>query len=455
MNAAMVLVADDDAVTRTVLVHHLETAGYRTVVAVDGKQAMAALSTDLAVALLDLQMPGASGLECLRYAQEHCPDVAVLVISQFGEIRDAVEAMKNGAFEYVTKPIEPEQLLAHVRQAERASRLTRENRQLREAVSSPMPPVNILGSSPFAQRLSEQAVKVARIDASVLITGESGTGKTTLARQIHQLGPRASAPFVVVNCGSLPRDLIEAELFGHVKGAFTGAINDRPGRAEMADGGTLFLDEIGDLPLELQPKLLAFLQDRKVERIGDTRVRQVDVRVIAATHQDLEKKCTEGTFRSDLYFRLNVLPLRVLPLRERRDDIPELLDSLLTRIAAKRQSPPFQIEPEARNLLVNYAWPGNIRELENVLERSTAFCTDQTITRDDLGLQPLTASQAGIASEATTLAGLTWEEIEKRALLDTLQHCQGNKREAARMLGIDEKSVYNKLKRLQITAPSV
>lgn len=440
----LILVADDDAVTRRLLTHHLREAGFRTIAADDGKQAIAQLNSEVAVAIFDLQMPGASGIECLKHAQQRFPDVQVMVISQFGEIKDAVEAMKQGACEYITKPIDGDALIAHVRQALRGNRLARENRQLREAVGGAAGPAPTwLGNSPAALAVEQLVNKVAKLDATVLITGETGTGKSTLARRIHQLGPKARGPFVAVSCATFPADLVESELFGHVKGAFTGAVDDRMGKAEMADGGTLFLDEIGDLPLALQPKLLTFLQERIFQRVGDGRTRKVDVRMIAATHQDLEEKCRQRTFREDLFFRLNVLPIHAPPLRDRGADLPQLIDHLLARIAATRGCAPFALADDARAALLGYTWPGNIRELENVLECASAYCSGSTIERSDLRLKTLDGQ--ALYRSASSLAGLSLEEIEKRAIIETVIHCGGNKRAAARMLGIDEKTIHNKI----------
>lgn len=444
-----VLIADDDAVTRKLLGRHLQDAGFQPIFAEDGTQALQKMNAEVSVALLDLQMPGLSGMQCLERIRQEFPDVPVIMISQFGEVRDAVAAMKRGAFEYITKPVDGDELIARVQHAMKASGLEKENRQLRQAVSSPTPLASYIGVAEKTKTLLEQVRKVARLDSTVLITGESGTGKTTLARLIHQSGNRKDGPLVLVSCASLPADLVEAELFGHVRGAFTGAVGDRPGRAEMAHGGTLFLDEIGDLPLELQPKLLNFLQDRTVQRIGDTKVREVDVRVIAATHQDLARKCREKSFREDLFFRLNVLPLEVPALRNRREDIPELVAAVLTRIAKKIGTSNLEVTAEAQKALHDYSWPGNVRELENVLERASAFCNDNTIGIDDLNLGSLESDKP--ASSTASLAGRTLADIEKQAILDTLEACQGNKKAAAKLLGIDEKSIYNKMKRLGIT----
>ena len=444
-----VLLADDDPVTLKLVDHHLKHAGFTTRLAADGEEALARLDAEVAVAIFDLQMPKMGGLDCLRKARERFPDLPVLIISQAGEIRDAVEAIKQGAFEFISKPIDPDELLARIQQAERSVELAAENRQLRQAVGTPSISAEIVGSSPFSTWLADRAKKMATLDSTVLITGESGTGKTTVARMIHHLGPRRSGPFIAVSCAALPRDLIEAELFGHVKGAFTGAVSDRPGRAEMADGGTLFLDEIGDLPLELQPKLLTFLQDRTVQRIGGTATRSVDVRVIAATHQDLEARSKKGEFRQDLFFRLAVLTLPMMSLRERPEDIPVFAEHVLSRIAAKRGEKPYQLVEGAVDQLAAHPWPGNIRELENVLERASAFCEEGRIAPADLGLFESPAGHTSASS--SKLAGLTLAEIERRAIIETLAACSGNKKAAARSLGIDEKSIYNKMKRLEIT----
>jgi DNA-binding NtrC family response regulator len=445
-----VLIADDDPVTLKLLDHQLRSAGFETRLASDGAKALERLDASVSLAIFDLQMPELDGIECLKRARERFPDLPVLIISQAGEIRSAVEAIKQGAFEFISKPIDPDELLARLRQAENAARLSAENRQLRRAVEVPSIEPAMIGKSEFSRWLTDRCRKIAGLDSTVLITGESGTGKTTVARMIHHLGPRRSGPFVAVSCAALPRDLIEAELFGHVRGAFTGAISDRPGRAEMADGGTLFLDEIGDLPLELQPKLLTFLQDRVLQRIGETQVRKVDVRVIAATHQDLEEKVQQHSFRQDLYFRLAVLTLEMKPLRDRSEDVLVFAEHILSRIASQRRERPFEISPEAVKLLEGYSWPGNIRELENVLERGTAFCESAKLEPDDLGL-----CEAEVVEDSSpiSLAGQTLDEIERRAIIDTLSLLGGNKKGAAKMLGIDEKSIYNKMRRLGITDP--
>jgi len=450
-NAVRVLVADDEPLARRSLKRCLCSAGYNVVVACHGREALDLMEEDILVSLLDLNMPEVTGLECLQAIRREFPDTQIIVVSGEGEIEHAVAAMKAGAFEYVTKPFDADELLVHVAQAVKHARLNRDNRGLREAVGQSLPAVEFSANTTVAKELLSRIAKVAGIDSNVLITGESGTGKSTIARLVHQRGSRSNGPFVAVNCASLPRDLIESELFGHAKGAFTGATNDRPGRTEIADGGTLFLDEIGDLPLELQPKLLTFLQERTVQRVGCNKVRKVDVRVIAATHQALAEMCTEKRFREDLYYRLNVLSLHVPPLRDRLEDIKELTNHVLQRIARRRQCIEYEIENDALELLRQYDWPGNIRELENTLERASAFCEEYRILRNDIEFAAVGRPDAldGATKHASrlTLAGRTLAEIEMQAIEDTLAACGGNKALSARQLGISEKSIYNKMRR--------
>ena len=446
-----ILIADDDPVTRKLIARYLRGAGFETIEAADGMEAIDLLDREISVALFDLRMPRRTGLECLSHAREHFNDVAVIVISGTGEIEDAVTAIKQGAFEYITKPVDQDELIARVNQACWASQVTRDNANLREVVNLARPSFDFVAQSEVSQTILEQVSKVSPLDSTVLITGESGTGKTTVARMIHESGPRSDGPFVVVNCASLPRDLVEAELFGHTKGAFTGAIADRPGRAEIADGGTLFLDEIGDLPLALQPKLLTFLQHRTFERIGSTKTRTVDVRLIAATHQDLAQMCSERRFREDLYFRLNVITLHMPALRDRLDDISQLCYQILERISSRRDNGRTSVADDALLALNRYPWPGNVRELENILERASVFCADNVIQTSDLLLRgDETNIEGEQLSDSRSLAGMTLAELEKQAILDTLEACGGNKAEAARRLGISEKSIYNKMKRHEL-----
>lgn len=307
-------------------------------------------------------------------------------------------------------------------------------------------------NSPIQQGLYDRIRKTASINSTVLITGESGTGKTTIARMIHEQSCRKNGPFITVNCAALPRDLIEAELFGHKRGSFTGAIEERSGCFEAADGGTLFLDEIGDLPLDLQPKILTVIQDRIIRKIGANESKKVDVRLVVATLQDLGELCQRGNFREDLFYRLNVLQIKVPPLRDRKSEFAKFVQNLLTKIAVKQNSQMAKIDSVALQKLQQHNWPGNIRELENVLERASAFCASNQISSHDIIIDPVYASTCDIPTQSndSIFHGKTLAEIEKLAILATLEFCDGNKALTARTLGISEKSIYNKMKRLQI-----
>ena len=451
-----VLAADDDASTRVFLQHHLEKAGFRVLPARDGREALELMSEVVAVALLDLSMPEAGGLDILRHLRKNYPDVQSIIVTSSSEISDAVEAMKNGAFDYITKPVNVTELVECVQRALHTSQLERENRQLRQAISLPLQDVPFVGVSDASKKILQAARKLASLDSTVLITGESGVGKGLLARLIHKSGPLASKPFITVSCTALPRELVEAELFGHEKGAFTGAHDRRPGRLEIADGGTLFLDEVGDMPLESQPKLLTFLQDRVFQRIGSNKTISVQVRIIAATNQSLKLMCQERRFREDLYFRLNVLPLEIPPLRERPEDILPIVEHFLSGISARRAKP-FVLAASAAAALERYAWPGNVREVDNVIQRVTAFCPGNRITPDDLprevleGLSPFGSTHDDEKSAPTSLAGIPLREVEKMAIIQTLEVCRGNRAEAARRLGISKKGIYIKMRRLGLS----
>jgi DNA-binding NtrC family response regulator len=353
-----ILVIDDDPSLRRVLEYNLEEDGYEVTVSASGSEGLQAFDElGPALVITDLKMPGIDGFQVLREIKERSPETLVMIITAFGAVETAVEAMKLGAYDYITKPFNRDELKLVVRKALQVTSLSRENKQLRQELTEKIDFRNIVGISREMEKVFQVVRKVANTDATVLITGESGTGKELVAKALHTLSSRKAAPFVPINCAAIPRDLLESELFGHVKGAFTGAVRDKPGKFKQADGGTLFLDEVGELPLDLQPKLLRALQEKIVEPVGGTEAQQLDVRVVAATNLDMDQAMRDGVFREDLYYRLSVIPLHIPPLRERKDDI--LL--LLKHFASRQGAATVKFSPEAVNTLVSYHWPGNVR----------------------------------------------------------------------------------------------
>ncbi len=444
---AQLLVADDDKTIRRLLTYQAERAGFDVLSASDGNEAIELVSDHTEVVVVDLNMPGIDGFGCLEILSKNHPKIPVIVLTAANNAEDAVAAMKLGAFDYITKPFDPDELVAILLKAKRLHRAERENEDLRETIND-SGTVEMVATSKEMLKLIEQAKKIADLDSTVLITGESGVGKGVLARMIHSHGKRATKPFITISCPAVPRELLESELFGHEKGAFTGATKRRIGKIEAAQGGTIFLDEIGDLPLDLQPKLLNVLQDREFQRVGGEETITADVRIIAATNVDFEEKVKEGSFRSDLFYRLSVIPFEIPPLRKRLDEIKSLCEGLLSKIA-KRQNSSTQISGEAMKVMQRFDWPGNVRQLENILERAAAFCEDGIIQVDDLPPEVLNTEKSD-SSRLQRIGGITLVEIEKEALAQTLDLCQGNKAETARRLGITEKSVYNKIKRHEL-----
>ncbi len=448
------LVVDDDELTRLFMRGFAQRLGLRTLEAADGFEALEMVDASVQVAVIDLQMPRMGGMELIPELQKRFPTLRFIVISGAGDLDDAVAVMKLGACDYLQKPVDFTSL------AESLSRccdsvLAPSGTQFTAGSklgATPAEPAPILAGSWRADLL-----RIAPLDATVLLTGETGTGKSMAAKFIHENSPRAAKRLVSVNCASLPRDLIECELFGHKKGSFTGAVEDRAGRAELADGGTLFLDEIGDLPLELQPKLLTFLQDRTAFRIGSNIPYKVDCRVIAATHRDLLTLCREKLFREDLFFRLDVLSVKLPPLRERKREIRGFVESSLRRLAARYGRSSIEVSDDFINGILSHSWPGNIRELENVLERAVAFAEGSVLTREDIRLSDYSVAVLPVRIDVPTpadnssensLVGMTLDDVEKMAVEQTLRSVGGNKARAARQLGISEKSIYNKMKRL-------
>ena len=371
--ASHLVLADDDETVRNLVKMHAERGGFAVATGENGAEALSLVKDDTDVVLLDLQMPVLDGFGALeRLGKEH-PGLPAVVLTSVDEASDAVKAMKLGALDYLTKPFDPDELLAVLRNARRLRAAERENEQLREAIGGTGPQLEVVADSEAMQAVVAQAGKVAALDSTILLTGESGVGKGMLARYIHASSDRREQPFVTVSCPALPRELLESELFGHEKGAFTGAVRRRRGKIEAAKGGTLFLDEIGDLPIDLQPKLLNVLQDRQFQRLGGEETLQADVRIIAATNLDLDQRMREGQFREDLFYRLSVIPIEVPPLRERLEELRGLSASMLGRMAQQGGRRKIKLSKEAIAAMQAYDWPGNVRQLENVLERSAAF----------------------------------------------------------------------------------
>lgn len=448
MQVNRILIADDDPGLRRVMQIQLEEAGYAVTTAADGQQALAALEEcKPALVITDLKMPGMDGLELLKKLRSSQPDLTVIIITAFGSIQTAVQAMKAGAYDYLTKPIDYENLLLVVERALERQRLLEEVQVLRSNLNAKYGFENIIGRSPALMRALELAARAARTDATVLITGETGTGKELVARAIHQNSPRSSRPFVTVNCGAIPRELLESELFGHVKGSFTGAVANRRGKAELADGGTLFLDEIGELPLELQVKLLRLVQHGEVEKVGGA-TGQVDVRILAATNRNLLARIEDGAFREDLYYRLAVILLHLPPLRERAGDIPDLVQSLFAKAKARHGRPSLKLPPALLPAFSSYSWPGNVRELENVIERLVVLAEGDEIRRQDLP-EFLLHEPAPAESFHLELPpeGISLESIERDLILRALRKFDWNQTQAARYLDISRRTLIYRMEK--------
>jgi len=452
-----VLIVDDERNMLMVMEMALEEAGYRVLTSESGEDAVAMLrDPDLAVVLSDLNMPGMSGEEFIARCQRERPDVPVIVVTAFGSIRSAIQCIQAGASDYVTKPFEPEELQFAVQSSLRLHDLMQENRQLQAAVTGAAPRRRLVGNSQAMLALRDEINRVAPYKTNVLITGESGTGKEAVARSIHEDGPRAERPWVAINCSAIPRNLMESELFGYVRGAFTGAVQNRIGRLEQANGGTLFLDEVGDLDLTLQAKLLRVLQEREFSPVGSDVVRRVDLRVIAATHRDLDAMVSEGRFREDLLYRLDVYKIHVPPLRDRREDIPLLANSFLQTLRAEMDKPVERFTDEALASLYAYDWPGNVRELRNAVERSLLSCNGMLIERDDLP-DKVNRGDGELMRDDSELAqvienGLdNWLAVVERDLIvEALKETGGVQVQAARLLGISERSLWHRVKKLDI-----
>ena len=440
MAGERILVVDDEKLMREYLREQFEQK-YKVDTASNGKEALRMIEEEVYdLVFVDLRLPGMDGIELIRRINELSPGTQTIVITAYGSVESAVEAMKLGAFDYIQKPIQsPEELELKVERAIERGKLLRENlylrRELKKAVS-----FNMVGKSPKMEEVFEKIAAVAKTDVTVLITGETGTGKELVARAIHENSHRKEGMFVAVNCGALPENLLESELFGHEKGAFTGAYKREIGRFELANGGTIFLDEIGELPLHLQVKLLRVLETGEFQRVGSPRTLKTDARVIAATNTDLEKAVEEGRFRKDLYYRLNVVQIKLPPLRERREDIPLLVQHFL-----EKYGPDKEIAPETMKILLSYDWPGNVRELENVIESSCVLCRTNVITPDDL--PEYLREKARPRRRLPPDGDMTLAAVEREHIKFVLEQNNWNITRSAEILGIDRVTLYNKIKK--------
>ena len=422
--------------------------GWRPVSAGTGLEGCNLLDSEIKAVVLDHGLPDGNGIQILGLLRNKRPDVPVVMLTGLNDAETAVQALRAGADDYLTKPFDLERLFSVIQEA---CRVRAQASHTKESEAQPLASVrgklHRTSSSPRMRELYRQMEKAARLDITILLTGESGTGKTHIAREIHRLSPRSAEAFIPVSCPALPRELLESELFGHERGAFTGATAARAGRFEQASKGTIFLDEIGDLPGELQPKLLTVLQDQEFFRVGGNRILRTEARIIAATNIDLQARVKDGGFREDLYYRLNILELQLPPLRERREDLPDLIDSIICRIADKRNIQPWTMTAAAQDALMNHTWPGNIRQLENVLERATAFAEGSELNEQDV--LPYINDRPGKPATVTNRI-LQLHEVERQTFIEAYQRSGGNKARTARELGISERTVYNLIARYQI-----
>ena len=435
-----ILIVDDEKDTRDLMARALG-ADYRVTTAPDAEQAMAALDADPSITLMlsDVRMPGADGLQLLKAAKAKHPKLLCILLTAFGTVDQAVAAMKDGAEDFIMKPVDLDQLDLRVAKVLKAGALQSEVDELRSQLDERFGLDNMVGSSPAMERVFKMVRRAAPTSATVLLQGPNGTGKDLVAHAIHNLSPRAHGPFVAVNCGAIPENLIESELFGHEKGSFSGAVAQHIGSFEAADGGTLFLDEIGELPLAMQVKLLRALENRSFTRVGGTQSVEVDIRIVAATHRDLKALGDSGGFRQDLYYRLNVVDIYLPALKDRAEDIPLLASRFIKEISAKNGGAVTGITPAAMRILEQYRWPGNVRELRNVVEKMVVLSAGGLLDVDDVPDDLKSAAPSRLSPSVTL------DENEKAQILAVLQECNGNRSLAARRLGISRRTIYRKL----------
>ena len=451
-----VLIVDDEKNYPPIIAAILQEEGYETLTANSGPEALELLkNSDIDLMLTDMKMPGMDGISLLEKVKIQNPDLPVIMMTAYGTVEKAVEAMQKGAYSYILKPFDNDRLVLYVNKANEIYRVVKENRRLRNAVESQYRFGNIIGKSKAMQEVYEKIQKVAPASATVLIEGESGTGKELAAKSIHFNSPRRDRPFVAVNCSALAETLLESELFGHEKGAFTGAVSMKKGRFELADAGTLFLDEIGELSHSLQVKLLRVLQEKSFERVGGIKSISVDIRLIAATNKDLHEEVKQGRFREDLYFRLDVVRVILPPLRKRREDIRLLVHHFMKKYAEERKSdiPVAGITPEVERLFYQYSWPGNVRELENIIERSMILCPGDTIQESDLPQSFTYSVNNTLPLEGLPTGGTLYETlamVEKQLIQQALKQANFVQSHAADLLGIGKSGLNQKIKKYKL-----
>jgi len=447
MNHTVILVIDDNEEHASATAESLQKVGYKCRIATSGKEGLKIIEAgEIDIVITDLIMHDIDGLQILKTTKERLPEAEVILITGYGTVETAVDAMQKGAATYLLKPININHLRAEVNKLVEKQGLVRNNKELHKQLDEKYGLSGIIGNSPKMQKVLNVVNQISGTTATILITGESGTGKELISKIIHNNSPRKNNPLVVLNAAAIPENLLESELFGHEKGAFTGAVYQRKGKFEYANHGTLFLDEIGDMPLSTQVKLLRVIEDGVVTRVGSNESIEVDVRLIAATNQYLEKLINEGKFREDLYFRLNVVSVKLPPLRERLEDIPLLIDAFLREFSQTHNKKVSIISPEARKILYKYPWPGNVRELKNCIESMVVVSMKDTIDTEDIPDHVLQRSSE-TSTAPSLVAGITIEEAERELIKSTLVTVGGNREEAAKMLGIGERTLYRKLDR--------
>jgi two-component system NtrC family response regulator len=447
MERMSILIVEDEETQRVLLEGLLSKEGYQVRGAGDGASALAAFTSQtFEIVLLDHKLPDTDGLTLLKQFKDMNPEVEIIMITAFGSIENAVTALKAGAFEYLTKPIDLDDLLFKIKKVEDKRHLVRENMVLREALKDRLKSDNIIYASERMNEVMSLVVRVAKTDSTVMIQGESGVGKEIIANLVHELSDRKKGPLVKVNCSAIPETLIESELFGHERGAFTGAYERKVGKFELANRGTIFLDEIGEVPIFLQPKLLRAIQQREVDRVGGLHPIKVDVRIISATNRNVEEEVKQGRFREDLYYRLNVVTIVIPPLRERKEDIPLLLDFFLSKCSGRHRKEVRGFTREARDLLIKHDYPGNVRELENIVERAVVLTRGDYVSVDDLPMAPREDERSADGS----MKGMV-EGMEKRMITESLIGANWVQTKAAEALGISERMLRYKMKKLGVT----